>query len=407
MENTYYRRIFNGCLFLVPALLLCTKNFSIGAILILLLTATWYLIKEKRNYTLDKIDWMVIIILSAYFIANIPIYLSDMETTRYFKGASRYLFIIPIYFFIRHIVTETTTPRKYLDWGIVVGAVGTIVIAIYQFYVKGMPRVDGYLYSINFGYLSCSLAFLALTLANSSHIKKILWLSFLLCCFATILTLTRGAIFAIPILIIFSVIFQSKQNKCKNIFKTILIMLVFFWGMYAYSAQFKERINFTVTEFHRILSGDVADAESSGGRIQLWYAATQSFIKSPLIGQTYAQREETIRQLYQEGKISDWPISVKRAHAHNQYFEMLASNGVLGIFAIIALIFTPLCFFLKHISKSTHALTGFVFVLGFSIFCLTEVPLEQNLISSFYGFVLAVLINFTRNDLDNIQDSET
>ncbi|WNJ96507.1 O-antigen ligase family protein [Vibrio ruber] len=407
MENTYYRKIFNACLFLVPALLLCTKNFSIGAILILLLTAAWYLIKEKRNYTLDKIDWMVIIILSAYFIANIPIYLSDMETTRYFKGASRYLFIIPIYFFIRHIVTETTTPRKYLDWGIVVGAVGTIVIAIYQFYIKGMPRVDGYLYSINFGYLSCSLAFLAFTLANSSHIKRILWLSFLLCSFATILTLTRGAIFAIPLLIFCSILFQSKQNRFRNTLKVMSVMLVFFVIFYTASSKFQDRINYTITEFQQILSGDVRDAESSGGRIQLWYAATQSFIKSPLIGQTYSQREETIRQLYQAGKISDWPTGVTRAHAHNQYFEMLASNGVLGILAFIALIFTPLFFFFKHIKMSTHALTGFIFVLGFSIFCLTEVPLEQNLISSFYGFILAVLINFTRNDLKHVQYSET
>ncbi|WP_059122575.1 O-antigen ligase family protein [Vibrio sp. MEBiC08052] len=407
MENTYYRRIFNGCLFLVPALLLCTKNFSIGAILILLLTSTWYLIKEKRNYTLDKLDWMMITILSAYFIANIPIYLSDMETTRYFKGASRYLFIIPIYFFIRHIISETTAPRKHLDLGIVFGSIGTIVIAIYQFYIKGMPRVDGYLYSINFGYLSCSLAFLAFTLANSSHIKKTLWLSFIFCSFATILTLTRGAIFAIPILIVFSIIFQSKANRLKNLFRIIMIMLIFFASIYYFSPQFQDRINYTTTEFHRIISGDIADAESSGGRIQLWYAATQSFVKSPLIGQTYSQREETIQQLYQAGEISDWPIGVKRAHAHNQYFEMLASNGILGILAFIALVFTPLFFFLKHIQKSTHAFSGFIFVLGFSIFCLTEVPLEQNLISSFYGFMLAVLINFTRNDLTNVQNNET
>ncbi|SIO93728.1 O-antigen ligase family protein [Vibrio spartinae] len=407
MENTYYKKILNSCLFLVPALLLCTKNFSIGAILILLLTSVWYFIKEKKYHTLDKLDWMVITILSAYFIANIPIYLSDMETTRYFKGASRYLLIIPIYFFIRHILNETSTPRKYLDWGIVFGSVGTIIIAFYQFYIKGMPRVDGYLYSINFGYLSCSLAFLAFTLAYSSHIKKILWLSSLICGFATILTLTRGAIFAIPLLVIFSVLFQSQQNRLKNTLRIVIIMSVFFIFFYSYSPKFQERINYTATEFHGILSGDVADAESSGGRIQLWYSATQSFMKSPLIGQTYSQREETIRQLYQEGKVSSWPTGVTRAHAHNQYFEMLASNGILGILAFIALIFVPLFFFFKHLKQSTHACCGFIFVLGFSIFCLTEVPLEQNLISSFYGFMLAVLINFTRNDLNHIQNSET
>ncbi|ASA57149.1 O-antigen ligase family protein [Vibrio gazogenes] len=407
MENTYYKKILNGCLFLVPALLLCTKNFSIGAILILLLTSLWYFIKEKKSYTLDKLDWMVITVLSAYFIANIPVYLSDMETTRYFKGASRYLFIIPIYFFIRHILNETTTPRKYLDWGIVFGSIGTIIISVYQFYIKGMPRVDGYLYSINFGYLACSLAFLAFTLAYSSHIKKTLWLSSLICCFATILTLTRGAIFAIPILIIFSILIQYKENRLKNISKLIIVMLVIFGCTYFFSSQFQDRIKFTSVEFHQILSGDIGDSQSSGGRIQLWYSATQSFMKSPFIGQTYTEREQTIQQLYQKGKISSWPTSVTRAHAHNQYFEMLASNGILGILAFIALIFVPLFFFLKHIKQSTHAFCGFIFVLGFSIFCFTEVPLEQNLISSFYGFMLAVLINFTRNDLENIPKNAT
>ncbi|SMS01552.1 O-antigen ligase [Vibrio mangrovi] len=407
MEKTYYRKIFNYCLFLVPALLLCTSNLSIGAVIIILLTSTWYLIRENKVSPLNKLDWMVITILSAYFISNIPIYIYDMGTARYFKGASRYLLIIPIYFFIKEVINENKEPRTYLDWGVFFGSIGTLIISIYQFYIKDMTRVDGYLYSINFGYLSCSLAFLALTLSSSSHIKKLLWLSFVILCYTTLLTVTRGAIFAIPILIFFSIALHSKENRLKNTVKVLIIMSISFFSIYFSSHKIQDRIDLTVVEFNEIISGNISASESSGGRIQLWYSATQSFIKSPLIGQTYAQREETIRELYREGKISSWPMTITRAHAHNQYFEMLASNGILGILAFISLIFIPLFYFLKNINKSIHAFSGFIFVLGFSIFCLTEVPLEQNLISTFYGFILITLINFTRNDLKGYSDNTT
>ncbi|MCE0493756.1 O-antigen ligase family protein [Vibrio salinus] len=402
IPNTHiYTKIINYCLFFSLFFLLCTKNFTVGVVIVLLITSLIYIAKNYKVITITKIDMLVITILSGYFIASLPIYIKDMDSTRYFKGSIRYVCFIPIYFFLKNEIQLPNISRKYLDLGIFIGSVGTITLAIYQHYILNIERVVGYLYSINFGYLACSLAFLSLALSKDSHFKLLLLLSFIFDTYATILTQTRGATFAIPILLILVAFFYKKDNQIKRIFYCTVSIVLFTSIIYVISPNFKERIHFTVNEFTNIYRGDITESVSSGVRLDLWYSAIQSFKESPLIGQSFKKREEMLSTLYKEKKIGPLAVGIKRAHAHNQYFEMLASYGILGIFAFILLLFFPLFFFLKRIYQTNYALTGFILVSGFVLFCMTEVPLEQNLISTYYGLMLVILIVFTNLDIKN------
>lgn len=62
------------------------------------------------------------------------------------------------------------------------------------------------------------------------------------------------------------------------------------------------------------------------------------------------------------------------------------------------MLFIPFIVFLKHYisTKSIWGFTGTIFVAGFIIYGLTEVPLEANLISTFYGFMLATIFAMIR-----------
>lgn len=400
-DQTNYTKIINYCLFFSLAFLLCTKNFSVGVVAVLLITSLVYIGKNYKNIQITSVDKLVIVILSAYFIASIPVYFKDMETTRYFKGSARYLLFIPIYFLIKNELKTPELSRKYIDIGIIFGSIGTLAIALYQYYLLDMRRVDGFLYSINFGYLACSLAFLALTFSKDSKFQLLLIISFLMDAYATTLTLTRGAIFVIPILLIAFMFLYDKQNQIKRIISSGMACLVLFSVMFTFSPSFNSRINYTANEFSMIYNGEIQKSASSGGRISIWNGAINSFLESPLIGQTFKEREEKLKDLYSKGKISKGMSETKRAHAHNQYFEMLASYGILGVIAFILLLFVPLIFFLKRIYQTNYALSGFIFVAGFSLFCMTEVPLEQNLISTYYGLMLVLLIHFTVIDIDN------
>ncbi|NGZ67834.1 O-antigen ligase family protein [Vibrio aestuarianus subsp. cardii] len=386
-------------LFLVPALLLSTNNFSVVVVALTVLFSIYYLIKNRAHCDFNKYDLLITGCLGAYFFASLPITIVDGSTFRYFQGGSRLLLCIPIYLMFRKaFILRPAQAYEWLSIGIIVGSIGTLVLAIYQFFILNMPRVDGFLFSINFGYLACALAFLALCLSIKSKYKNLLLLAFIASIISTILTLTRGAIFAIPILLIFCAVLNWKRLNLKLASTAIVGFIALSLATYWNSDSVKQRIDFTAYEVSHIIAGDIKAARSTGTRLYLWKAATEAFKQSPFIGLPYDEREALNKQLYAEGKVNEYTRDLNRGHAHSQYFEMLASNGILGIVAIIMMLAVPFVVFTQHYRKtnSLWGYTGAVFVAGFMLFGLTEAPLQANLISAFYGFMLATFFALVR-----------
>lgn len=395
LENNE-KKFLNLGIFLVPTLLLTTPNFSVGVILVLCL----YSIKHVTNHQprLSGFDWVVIFCLGFYFVSNIPNLILDLGNFRYVKGPSRILLCILVYLMLRDKIKSGLDIRASLSWGVFAGSIGTLLIALYQFYILKEPRVDGFLYSINFGYLSSSLALLALCLGNSCKYRSLLYIAFFSSGVATILTVTRGAIFAIPIAYIFYLMLTWKTKSLKHHAINTCVIFVLAISTYTVSPEIKNRVDLGVSAMAQVAQGEKNNNTSIGGRIFLWKAAYHAFTNSPLIGLDYAQRVELNRKLYNEGIIDKWASRVSRGHAHNQYFEMLASSGILGIIAIFAMLVLPFYLFLQHYlrTRCQVALTACIFVFGFIIYGLTEVLLMQNLISSYYGFMLALFFAYIR-----------
>ncbi|WP_034411601.1 O-antigen ligase family protein [Candidatus Photodesmus katoptron] len=402
MNLNYINRTLSvAALFLVPFLLLWTKNFSVITIALLIAYSIFFIIKDNISLVYDTFDCLVITCLSIYFVVNIPNVFIDTGEFRYFQGGIRLLLCIPIYIFIRETLADNCFHIKALSLGIIAGSFCSLLIAIYQYFFLGYTRVDGWLYSINFGYLSCSLAFLAICLSFDSEYKQYLRLAFIAACISTFLTLTRGAIFAIPIITSFIALLNWTTNfNFKKVLLISISFLMIFLIFFFTSNNFQKRINFTIEEFSSITSGNIHDSVSSGGRIMLWESALKAFLKSPFIGLTYPERETFNQKLFERGEITNWHLGIKRGHAHSQYFEMLASNGLLGIIGLIGMLFLPLTMFSYYYIKTNNiiSLTAATFVAGFSIFGITEVLLQANLISAFYGFMLATFFAFIKHE---------
>lgn len=380
-------------LLFVPAFLLTTNNLSILFIVASIMLSLGYIMKNKNTLTFSRYDLIFFICLSSYFIGSIPITIFDGSTARYFQGGVRLLLCIPVYYALRnHLESNRNKFTPYVEYGLVIGTLGTFIVASYQYFILDMARVDGFLFSINFGYLACALAFLALTFSCKSKIRWPLLLGSALCTSSVIFTYTRGAIVAIPILIVIIALLNIKTLKKRYIFSGFLTFLIIITSLYNYSEKFKQRADYTLYELSMIASGDLSKSKSSGYRLQYWYGAIEAFKASPLIGLPYNQREELNHQLFIQGKISQGASEITRGHAHNQYLEMLATNGILGLISIFFILVIPLFIFGYHYLKfkSPWSLSATVFVSGFAIYGLTEVPLTANLIGSFYGFMLAV-----------------
>lgn len=388
-----YGKSINWLMFLIPALLLTTNNVSIVFIALSIFISIFYLYKNWDTLRFNKFDLIVTLCMSFYFLGAIPITIYDGTTARYFQGGIRLLLCLPIYFALKtYLWSHKLSFKKYLELGVITGSIGAFGLAYYQHFILKMPRVDGFLFSINFGYLACALSFLAFTFSFQSRLKIPLLLSSLLCTLAVVFTYTRGAIFAIPLLLVFIVILNFKKTKKRYIVIGGLSLSLAILAFYNSSSSFKSRMDYTTHELALIASGKVGESTSSGYRLQYWYGAFEAFKASPFIGLPYSQREELNHKLFLEGKISKGASTITRGHAHSQYFEMLAGNGLLGVISLLTIFALPIIIFSLHYLKcnSHWALSAAVFVSGFAIYGLTEVPLTANLIGSFYGFMLAV-----------------
>ncbi len=404
MFKDFYPKAICWCLALVPALLLTTNNFSVGVIVVAIILSLTYLKLNPEPLQWTTFDSLAAFCFCCYLIGAIPVAIIDGSTARYFQGGIRLLLCLPIYLALSRTLIKKNLPlRPFLENGVIIGSIGTFILACYQYFYLAMPRVDGFLFSINFGYLACSLAFLAFTLFLGSSKKIFLLIAFVLSVLSVCLTLTRGAIFAIPLIFLIFALLNIRQLSLVKICAFIGIFALATILAYNSSTGFQNRIDFTIQEFNSIKQGNINSAISSGDRLQFWYAAIEAFKTSPLYGLPYEQREELNHQLYLKGEIGERASQITRGHAHSQYFEMLASNGVLGIISLITIFVIPFFVFALHYfsTQSPWALTGAIFVSGFAIFGLTEVPLTANVIGSFYGFMLAVFFAIVAADKHN------
>ncbi|MFY2509952.1 O-antigen ligase family protein [Vibrio pectenicida] len=386
---------------LVLSLLLITKNFSVGVVTITLLLSLVSIVTIKKNIYLDKIDMLVIACLSIYLLSNVPLFIADNWNFRYFKGASRIILCVPIYLYFKYYIATNKIYASPVIWGSALGSLGAFSIACYQFFIEGRPRVDGFLFSINFGYLACSLAVLSIALMKFKSHRGFLILSLIFASSATLMSLTRGAIIVIPIALVIYFIFEYKALGLRKIAIVTISSLSILFFIYGNVSSFQERVNFTAKETHDILSGNISSSESAGGRLMLWRASIEAFKVSPIIGLTYSERETLNKELNKKSIISDWATYVKRGHAHSQYFEQIASGGILGIIALCFMLVVPFLYFFRYSKQSNAAYVGTFFVLAIAICCFTEVALQQNLISTFYGFMLALLFAVTQQEIKN------
>ncbi len=392
-------------IFFVPALLLSTDNGSVAIVGLTLLFSCFAIYKNRSTIGWDKTDKIVVLCLSAYLLANVPLVIADWDNFRYFRGASRIILCIPIYFCFKYVVDIKKLYTRAISLGLLVGSVGAFTLACYQFFIEGRPRVDGFLYSINFGYLACAMTVLAFSMLKNDHNRNILVVAILLSLFSLISTLSRGAIIALPMVLCFAYIINFRKIGARFGLAGVLLVLIFSLGTYTLSDSIRDRVHYTITELTHIAHGNVESATSSGGRLILWRAAIEAFQQNPMFGLTHPERESLNVQLNKEGVINDWAAGVPRGHAHSQYFDLLASGGILGIIALIFMLVVPFFYFFRYHQQSQAAYTGTLFVAAFAIFCLTEVALQQNLISSFYGYMLALLFAATQLEVKHKERS--
>ncbi|AEY02309.1 hypothetical protein GU3_12770 [Oceanimonas sp. GK1] len=382
--------------FLSLALLLSTPGGSVAAFAVLLLVALVFLFRVKDKPSLNSTDKLLIFSFVFMFLTVLPPFVSDGFRGRYLDLSLRFLLVVPVLW----LLLKTPSKASWLFAGAVVGCISGFGLAVYQYFYAGMPRVDGFLYSINFGYLACSLAFLSFTgmiFFERSRWKLTAFTGFVLAMFSMVLTGTRGAYIAVPVLAVLLIVLYRKELGAKLLILVTAATISMPAASYMVVPQVQQRFDVLINELVNYESGDASKAYSSSGlRLELWTAAIEAVKQSPLYGLNYNQREALNAQLVDDGVVIPQVLTVSRGHAHSEYFEVLAGRGLLGIIGLFMLFLVPGVIFLRKAmstcgKEKALAAAGVTFVAGFMVYGISEAPLQGNVISGCYALTVVAI----------------
>lgn len=165
-------------------------------------------------------------------------------------------------------------------------------------------------------------------------------------------------------------------------------------------AMLKERIQTAVTEFNYFKNNNTVSGEgdSVGLRLQMWQDSIKMFAGSPILGVGINNFESQSKLLISEGK----PSSHGKVfgHAHNIFFNALATTGLVGFLGLIILVFLlPITFFIKTWRNANSAelkfysLAGIILISSFIVFGLTEAWLSRNPLVKTYLIIIVFLMS--------------
>lgn len=139
---------------------------------------------------------------------------------------------------------------------------------------------------------------------------------------------------------------------------------------------------------------------SVGERFEMWRAAWHLFLRHPFLGIGTGAYQTGTGRLIAAGGIT--PFVGEYDHPHNDYFNALASFGIVGFMLLVAMLILPVWFFLRAARSNggaTHALgLGGVFtVIGFAIYALTDVVFLHNMMIIWYVTYVALFVALIQN----------
>lgn len=241
-----------------------------------------------------------------------------------------------------------------------------------------------------------SLSLLFYNFKGKSH--SVIIFSFLLFFASVLLTQSRGPISVTMILAIF--IFYILVYMRKVPFRVGVGFVIIFFSMVGFNFDdLLVRYYATINEWGMLRDGNLDS--SMGWRFQMYFAGWEIFKSNPWLGVgTISSVDVENINLTREGM-----IYVTNGHLHNNYIDKLATSGLLGFSALLAL-------FLYPVYEAFRESTGFKLLIIFPIICwslcsLIDSPFRNGDTAVLYFVVIGFLLKSVRLENENSILSKT
>lgn len=255
--------------------------------------------------------------------------------------------------------------------------------AVYQG-LSGMSRANGfYGHPMTLGgWLCIFLPLLLIEFFERKLLGKYYWLAglaFCICSAALVFNGTRGAWLAVAIVcavLLIYYMFKSKRNLAISIIFVALISAVL-----VNNPKFMQRLD-TIDDFDKY--------QSNTERILMWQSAWNMFKDHPVLGVGLGQYAKNYQQKY----ISPEAKEPQLSHAHNNFMQMLAENGIVGFVGFVIMFGYII---LKNLIAWFKTRNVYALMIVSATVCLllqgfTEYNVGNSAVIKIYWLVLGLLI---------------
>lgn len=283
-----------------------------------------YAYKNKLEVPLELLGYFVCICLFVGSLLVSALFSDDLKLGLKTWADMRVWRMMPFLIIVLS-VKNALKAKKILGLSMFGVSIG-IACLIYQG-ITGDSRAAGFFgHPMTFaGYLCIYLPLFLICFLEGNIFKRYNWITGLLFfagCGALVFNGTRGAWIAIaPVILLVLIYYVSK----KSLAALICLLLIGCAGIgLSYNKTFMWRINsITSTKY-----------QSNTERVLIWKSAYKMFQDHPVLGVGLGQYKDN----YQKKYISPKAKEPKLAHAHSNFMQMLAENGLVGFIGFVSMV---------------------------------------------------------------------
>lgn len=305
---------------------------------------------------------------------------------------------------IKYLMALLALPALYgqrpsaqaLRLGCWLGAGGAGLLALWQVLGLGEPRAFGYTNAIQFGNLALLLGLWSAVWAwqvrrqmgaprstsfsKSWYVPWLGWLAALLGLTASVASGSRGGWLALPLLVLVLLWRGTAAQRLRALAAAVIASLLLLA-----LPPVQERVQLAWQEYQ----SPRMDNTSVGLRLSFWQLARELGEANPWLGVGQVGYEQAQREAVAQHRMPSQAIEFN--HAHNEWLDMLAKRGMLGVVSLALFYAVPALLLGRQLRSATRqmpdpqasvrqaaALCGLCTVLGFVLFGLTQVMFAHN-----------------------------
>tara|TARA_B100001564_G_scaffold348444_1_gene350370 strand:- start:2027 stop:3115 length:1089 start_codon:yes stop_codon:yes gene_type:complete len=339
-----------------------------------------------------------------FFILSAAYHDSDLREV---DNYSRFLFVIPLYIFLRDIQIKETLVFDAIN----ISSILTGVFAIYLVILGGQDRVFGFtssatIYS-NISMLHFFLSFILLLYAKNNSRSIILPLAgSFFAIIAVILSASRGPLLAIPLFFLFIIL-----NNKYLLFKIKYIVIGFLvLSFLIYSSGISNRV---IDGYNDLKSQNLTNLrtswKSTGSiipRLIIWQGSINMIKDQPYLGVGLDNFNNHLVTQIESKKIPAIRLDPSNPsagfnHGHNQYLDLFAKTGIFGLLIFLLVLFIYFRIFLRALNYKKDimifGILGLVTVISYFAFMFTHVVLAHQHSILFMLYTLTIFASIISN----------